>query len=435
MKVLLIGYVWPEPTSSAAGIRDLQLLRVFRRAGWEVMLASASAPTAASDQASSEWDALGVVSAPIALNDPKFDAWIALVAPDLVIFDRFVTEEQFGWRVRAHCPNAVRIIDTQDLHSLRRIRQQMIENGETDPDAILAARSLEDFEDTLRELAAIYRSDGALVLSDHEMRILTERLGMPAQSLFLCRYAYPPRSPGLGFAERKDFGFIGNFRHAPNWDAVQWLLSDIWPQIRSELTRAGVASRLRIAGAYPPREAGDKARQAGPDVVMEGPVPDAAAFLGSCRVNLAPLRFGAGIKGKITDGWWGGTPCVSTRLGAEGLCGDLPFGGWVEEDSVRFARAAVRMHQEPGLWAESADKGAVVLDRLHSESRNGPALVAWLQGRVSRMHELRRQNAIGRILWREQLRGTEYFSRWIELKERLRKAEGMAREGLDPKSR
>src|SRR5690606_26132421 len=118
-RVLFIGLVWPEPSSSAAGWRILQLLQVFAQAGYAVTFASAASKSAYSYPLEEE----NVNTQQIVLNDSSFNDFIGILQPDVIVFDRFISEEQFGWRVREQCPDALSILDTEDLHFLRSARQ------------------------------------------------------------------------------------------------------------------------------------------------------------------------------------------------------------------------------------------------------------------------------------------------------------------------
>src|SRR6185437_9590273 len=133
-----------------------------------------------------------------------------------------------------------------------------------------------------------------------------------------------PLERDLGFSGRNGFCSIGNFRHPPNFDALVWLKSELWPAIRRELPGAVMS----CYGAYPTPQA--KVLESPADGFwIRGPVDDAVAMLSRHRVALAPLRFGAGIKGKILDSWQAGLPVVTTPIGAEGMGWkpDKPWGG------------------------------------------------------------------------------------------------------------
>ena len=101
-KVLVIGYVWPEPRSSAASGHVMQILDTFLGQGWDITFSSPAGP----GEQRADLVALGIREVPIVLNDSSFDAFIHTLAPDIVLFDQFMMEEQFGWRVEKHCPGA-----------------------------------------------------------------------------------------------------------------------------------------------------------------------------------------------------------------------------------------------------------------------------------------------------------------------------------------
>ncbi len=200
-KVLFIGAVFPEPTSSAAGVRTLSLLRDFRSRGDQILFVSPSDRNAFSDALKAE----GIETAEAKPNDPAFDSLVRDFAPEIVIFDRFMLEEQFGWRVAEVAPQALRVLDTIDLHFLRRIRGEWLKEslktesegreGGAISEASLSRifHSLEgiETEDCLRELAAIYRSDLTLILSSFEMNLLKERFQIPAERLLELGFSYP----------------------------------------------------------------------------------------------------------------------------------------------------------------------------------------------------------------------------------------------------
>ena len=122
LHVLVIGYVWPEPRSSAAGGHMMQLLECFLERGWHITFSS----PAAIGEHKADLASLGIAEQAIELNNASFDRFIADLAPDVVLFDRFMMEEQFGWRVEKHCPAALRVLETSDLQSLRDARHQLL---------------------------------------------------------------------------------------------------------------------------------------------------------------------------------------------------------------------------------------------------------------------------------------------------------------------
>ncbi len=398
MNVLLIGKVWPEPASSAAGTRTMGLMEAFLDAAWSVTFATSARAT----EHSIDLDALGVATQRIAVNDSAFDSWVAELAPDVVVFDRYMIEEQFGWRVERACPEALRVLDTSDLHCLREARGRQVKQG----------GELDLFNDiALREIASIFRCDLTLMISEYEMQLLQEVFQVPgAQLSYLPLMLEEPLSDPIGFAGRRDFVMIGSYLHEPNWDAVRWCCQEIWPLIRDALPEA----ELHVYGSYEP----EKARQLASvkrGICMRGRADDALETIGRYRVNLAPLRFGAGQKGKVADAWICGTPTIATPIAAESMHGPIEWGCAISGDAVQFARTAVQVYQQPELWAKVQAQGyRIVRERLLAADWK-PRLIQALE---SLRPEARHRHFIGRMLRHHQHRSTEFMSRWIEAKNR-----------------
>ncbi|HAT92811.1 MAG TPA: glycosyltransferase, partial [Sphingobacterium sp.] len=240
-KVLFIGLVWPEPTSSAAGFRMMQLIETFINRSYQITFASA----AAKSPYSAPLQSLGIQEQTIVLNSNSFDEFIAQLKPDIVVFDRFMVEEQYGWRVAQHCPDALRVLDTEDLHFLRQARQTSVKNN-----GDFSFQEL--FTDTAkREIAAILRSDLSLIISESEMKILIEEFRISPDILYYLPFLEDEITAAdveqwNTFEERKNLLFIGNFIHEPNWHTVQYLKTQIWPQLLKMLPKV----ELHIYGAY-----------------------------------------------------------------------------------------------------------------------------------------------------------------------------------------
>jgi len=409
-QVLIIGYVWPEPDSSAAGSRMMQLISTFHRQGWVVTFAS----PAADSSHMADIESLGVRKLSIELNNASFDRFISALAPDLVMFDRFMMEEQFGWRVEQQCPQALRIIDTEDLHCLRDARQRALKAGRQMTTADLFS------ELAKREVAAILRCDLALMISDVEIGLLVERFGVAPALLHHTPLMLEPMAADAvdwpGFTQRQHFISIGNFRHAPNWDAVLQLRQVIWPRIRERLPDA----QLHIHGAYPPPKA-RQLHQPKQGFHVLGWAPDAAQVLRQARVCLAPLRFGAGIKGKLLDAMRCGTPTITTAIGAEAMHGDLPWGGVVEDQAEDFAEAAVRLYQDQTAWCNAQARGLHILNQRYDRSRHEQALLSRLEQIRTSLSEHRLNNFTGAMLRHHSMKSTQYMAQWIEAKNKAQK--------------
>ena len=419
--VVLIGYVWPEPTSSAAGLRDLSLIEDFQKQGWRVIFASQSKES----EFSAALVARGVEIKVVAANDPAFDSWIKDLQPDYVIFDRFMIEEQFGWRVQENSPNAVRVLDTIDLHFLRRARMAALEEGKPLSEISDASIDLET-DDALREIAAIYRSDLTFILSDFETTLLRDRFQVSPEHIFLHRFSYPkPEAVIPTFQDRRDFVMIGNFRHPPNKDAVLWMKKEVWPIMRRLMNDRNQKPELHIYGAYPGKDVMSLDRPSEGFRVL-GWAKDQYAALRKYRVDLAPLRFGAGIKGKISDGWWTGTPVVTTPIGAEGMHGDFSFPGIIGRSADELAALALSLYDDEVLWTENQKRGWMLLRELYDPESNARSLIGAMTGAKEHLGSRRSANFIGKMLNHHQHKSTKYFSKWIEQKniDKLKSASG-----------
>ncbi|WP_341520008.1 glycosyltransferase [Pseudomonas sp. G.S.17] len=423
VRVLIIGYVWPEPRSSAASGHMMQLIQCFLEQGWQITFAS----PATEGEHVADLAALGIARVHIELNNSSFDAFVGELAPDIVLFDQFMIEEQFGWRVEKHCPDALRVLETSDLQSLRNTRhlqlKQFLENSSQPDDltdyfesseaTVYSAMATGDLAQ--REVAALYRCDLSLMTSDAEIQLLTARFGMPAALLHWC----PLMVDGLGtappsFEERANFLSIGNFRHAPNWDAVLWLKNAVWPLIRQQLPKA----QLHIYGAYTPPKATALHNPAQGFHIMNW-AEDALQVMSRARVCLAPLRFGAGIKGKIVDAMLCGTPTVTTPIGAEAMHGERPWPGTIASSAAAIAEAAIRLYQHRSLWQEAQQAGWALLEARYQHRQHCASLIERITELRQTLQEHRSANFTGAMLRHHHHKSTKYMAQWIEAKNRL----------------
>lgn len=405
-KVLVIGYVWPEPNSSAAGSHMLSLLTLFLAQGWHLTFAS----PAQLGEHKVDLSELGISEQSIALNCPSFDSFISELNPDLVLFDRFMLEEQFGWRVARQCPDAIRILDTEDLHFLRNARHTAHKQGRELLDSDLKSELAQ------REVAAIFRSDLSLIISDFELNLLTESFSVPKDILQHCPFMLDLahlKKETPAYTQRQHFISIGNFRHAPNWDAVLWLKQEIWPLIRKQLPQA----ELHIYGAYPPPKA-TQLHQPKDGFLVKGWAEDARQVMKQARVCIAPLRFGAGIKGKLAEAMLCGTPNVTTSIGIEGMHFGLPWPGKVADSAEHIARAAVELYQGQDSWREHQKHGYDLLGQNFDRKRLAPLLLERILRLKEELAAHRSNNFIGSMLRHHQHASTKYMAQWIEAKNR-----------------
>lgn len=405
--LLIIGFVWPEPNSSAAGSRMMQLISLFQEQGYKVTFAS----PAQDSEYMIDFNNFGIEKVAIALNNSSFDDFIKKINPSVVLFDRFMMEEQFGWRVAENCPDALRILDTEDLHCLRLARQKAFKEKRR-----FQTQDLLVEEVAKREIASILRCDLSLIISEYEMELLATVFKIDNSLLYylpllLNSYEMPNLSELASFEERKDFVFIGNFYHEPNWNAVQYLKEAIWPLIIKQLPGAV----LNIYGAYPSQKV-LQLNNVKEGFLIQGRADDANTVVSKSRVVLAPLRFGAGIKGKLLEAMQCGTPSVTTSIGAESMQGNLPWNGFVEDIPEVFANKAVELYHNKEIWLKAQKNGIAIIEQRYLRASFTDDLKVQIKSLQDNLSHHRLINFMGELLQHHTLKSTKYMSKWIEEK-------------------
>ena len=409
-KVLIIGYVWVEPNSSAAGGRMLQLIEQFLQQDFKITFAC----PAQKGEKASNLSSLGIDEISIELNNTSFDDFIKELQPTIVLFDRFMMEEQFGWRVAENCPKALRILDTEDLHFLRKTRHQQIKKGEG-----FSTEALLNSDDAKREIAAILRCDMSLIISTFEMDLLKDVFKIDKKILYYLPFLLDKVDAHQikkwrPFEDRENFIFIGNFFHKPNVDAVLTLKTQIWTKIRKLLPKA----EIHIYGSYANQQI-HQLNNTKEGFIVKGFAENAQEVVRNARVVLAPLRFGAGIKGKLTEAMICGTPSVTSKIGAEGMHDILPWNGFVAGDYSKFSEKAVQLYTDEKLWNESQKHGVEIINQIYDKEKLGVLFINQVKEIQQNLLEHRTQNFLGSLLQHQTLQATKYMSKWIEVKNRL----------------
>ena len=400
MKILIISSVWVEPNSSAAGSRMLQLIRFFQSEKYSVEYAS----IASESEFSFDLSSLGITQHSIQINDSGFDALLLQINPNMVLFDRFMVEEQFGWRVSNVLPNAIKILDTEDLHGLRHARHEAVKKNSE----ILNYNS----DVAKREIAAIFRCDLSLMVSDYEMNLLQTVFQVPSSILFyLPLWIDNLVKESQDFETKKDFVFIGNFYHEPNWDSVLVLKNQIWPKLKDKLPEA----KLNIYGAYSSQKV-QQLHNPKDRFFIHGRAESAEVVIRSARVLLAPIRFGAGIKGKLLEGMEYGTPSVTTSIGAEAMQDNLPWNGFVTDEFSDFISKAVELYSIQKIWEQAVENGYDIIQQKFLFSIYKFKFLDVLKKLQTNLESHRNSNFIGQMLQFHTMRSTEFMSRWIEEK-------------------
>ena len=406
-KVLIIGTVWPEPNSTAAGNRMLQIIEQFQLQNWEVVFASA----AAESEFMVDLKSINVVTTKIELNNPSFDDFVTKINPAIVLFDRFMIEEQFGWRVAENCPDCLRILDTEDLHFLRNARLEAFKKN-----TIANEKDYLKSDLAKREIASIYRCDISLIISEMEMNVLTNVFKIDQKILHYIPFLLNKISENdvvsfPTFEERNHFITIGNFRHEPNWNAVLYLKETIWPLIRKQLPKA----EMHVYGSYVTAKA-TQLHNEKEGFLIKGRAENAKEVIKKARILLAPLRFGAGIKGKLTDAMECGTPSITTSIGAEAMHGNLDWNGIITDNPNDFVKAAVSLYTDEKKWKLAQQNGIEIIATCYNKTQFGNLFIEKIKATQNDLENHRMANFIGEMLQHQTMKSTKYMSKWIEEK-------------------
>ncbi len=268
---------------------------------------------------------------------------------DVVLVYRVGILDRVLGDLRRHAPQAPVLFHAMDLHFLR-MERAAAQDG--DAEKLAAAKAMRR-----RELRLIGEVDCTITHSTYEQRLLADLV--PDAPVSVWPFMFEFHGTQIGFAERRDFCFLGGYRHPPNVDAAGFLVRDVLPIIHRTLPEA----RLILAGANPGPEV---QALAGPYVEVTGMVEDLRDVFDRTRVFACGIRVGAGTKGKISTAMAYGLPVASTPCGAEGM--DLIDGHdvLIGESAEAFAAQCLRLHQDAGLWQRLSQAGQALVREKHS---------------------------------------------------------------------
>lgn len=348
-QVLVIDAQTPAPDRDSGSLRLVNLMQLLREEGAHVVFLPANRMHAGPDTTLLQQFGIECWHAPWAARPAR---WLAEHGQrfDTIVACRHFVAREFLPLLRRHSPQAKLVFDTVDLHYLRERRAAELAG---DPAMLRAARRTRELE-----LDVVSRTDATLVVSPVEQALLAE--DAPGATVAVLSNLHRVAGPGLPFAQRRDLVFVGGFRHPPNVDAVRWFVGEVMPLVRARLP--GIA--FHCIGADVPAEI--RALASEPGVHVHGHVPDIAPYLSGCLVAVAPLRYGAGVKGKVNLSMAHGQPVVATSCGAEGMSLRDGEDVLVADDPARFADAVVRLHGEQDTWERLAANGLASVGRHFS---------------------------------------------------------------------
>jgi len=251
--------------------------------------------------------------------------------------------------LREYAPRARVLFDTVDLHYLREQRAAALEGK---PELLKQAARTQ-----LAELRLTRAADVTLVVSPVEKELLAREV--PNAWVEILSNVHEVAGPGPSFADRRDLYFVGGFQHTPNVDAVLWFVKDVWPTVAAALP--GV--NFHIIGSRMPDTI---AALADERIIVHGHVPSMDPFLDGCRLSVAPLRYGAGVKGKVNQSMAHGQPVVATTVAAEGMNLRHEEDVLIADDPLVFAGEVIRLYGDEVLWTRLANAGLANIERHFS---------------------------------------------------------------------
>ena len=352
-RVLVLDHCTPTPDQDAGSITILNLMRILQSLGLKVTFAPED-NFLFLDPYTKNLQRIGIecLYAPYVTSVEQHLAEQGGDYDAVVVF-RLPAMERNLAVIRKYCPQAKLIFHTSDLHHLREQREAELIGS---PGALRAAQKTRE-----RELGVIRQVDAVIVHSDHEKALLERELqAVPAGSR-VCPFGWAIEIPGTqaSFADRSGMAFIGGFQHQPNVDAVLFFAREIFPLIRAKRPEAV----FRIIGSRAPAEV---LALSGDGIEILGYVEDLQPVLDSCRLSVVPVRYGAGIKGKIGSSLAHGLPCVSTSIGVEGM-GLAEGDGVIVADSPEgFAEAVVKLLEDADAWRAASAGGLAFVARNYS---------------------------------------------------------------------
>jgi glycosyltransferase involved in cell wall biosynthesis/SAM-dependent methyltransferase len=333
-RLLFIDWSTPRPDCDAGSITAFYLMKILVDLGYEVVFAPNDMIRLG--HYTEALEGIGVACLSSDRNGSLYEHLVAEGAGyDYALICRAPFAVMWHDAIRAHAPSAKIILNTADLYFLRDLREAELEGSAEKLEAALRWKE--------QELEIIRRCDHCIVMSDHELEILAREAPEARVHLVPLMFVDIPGRAG-GFEPRVDMLFIGGFLHRPNVDGMLWFCERVWPLIRERLP--GV--RVHLIGSNPTDEIRALAKLPGVEVV--GFVEDIKPWFDRIRMSIAPLRFGAGIKGKLGTSLSFGVPSVATSIAVEGMHLRDGEHALVADDERAFADRVVELYTDPALW-------------------------------------------------------------------------------------
>ncbi len=346
--ILVIDHHVPTPDRDSGSLRMFQILKLLHALGHRVTFIPDNLAKSQPYAAELQKRGIKVVYHPYLkkVRDYLMSHGCEL---DVVILSRCDFARKHIGDIRLHAPQSRIIFDTVDLHYLREDSEARLTR---DPEMRRKAQEKQRLEDEL-----IDQADETWVVSPVEQQLLHKK--RPHKSIQLVSNIVDVPGSKTPFGRRHDYLFIGGFQHRPNIDAVLFFVQEIYPLVSERLRDA----KFYIIGDKPPPEIVSLARDR---VIVAGLQRDAGPFFDSVKLSVAPLRFGAGVKGKINQSMALGVPVIATSIAVEGM--ELRDNEEIllADEPEEFARALVELYESEDLWNRLSENGVRKTRALYS---------------------------------------------------------------------
>ena len=374
-RALVIDDSWPRPDRNAGAQAILSHMQSLQKLGWQISF-TAKTGAAPDETAIALLEAQNI----ICLAAPAIGSVEEALARqagqfELVYLHRVSVAAPYISLLRHYQPRARILYSVADLHHLRLARQGAVQDR---PELTRAAQRVRQ-----QELAMMIHADAVITHSPAEASLLAAA-GIGADKLHIVPWAVPPLAKNPAHEQRHGLLFVGNFAHEPNLDGLDWLAEHVLPLVRETLPDM----RLTVAGSFIP--AGMARRLTARGVELHGHVPDLAPLYAGARLALAPLRFGAGVKGKVLEAWAHGLPCMMTPVAAEGLPCPAALASAIAADAPGFAEAIIALYSDARQRGAHVAAGRALLRGKFSQKAVQNALARALQpaSRVTALQSL-----------------------------------------------
>ena len=346
--ILVIDHHVPTPDMDSGSVRMFQILKLLHQLGHRITFIPDNLAYQPPYTCELQKRGIEVVYHPYV---KKVRDYLLAHGPsfDVAILSRCDFARKYIADVRLHAPQSRIIFDTVDLHYLREDREAQLTR---DPEMRRKAQEKQQLEDEL-----IGQADETWVVSPLEQQLLREKWSRKSVQLVSNIVDVPgSKTP---FALRRDYLFIGGFQHRPNTDAVLFFVQKIYPLVSEHLGDA----KFYIIGRNPPPEIVALAAE---KIIVAGLQRDVRPFFDSVKLSVAPLRFGAGVKGKVNQSMACGVPVVATSLAIEGMELQDREDILVADDPEDFARALIELYNSEDLWNRISENGIAKTRSLYS---------------------------------------------------------------------